>query len=57
MKWISVKDRFPPKDGRYLIFGHGGNIVTRMYYTHHDDCFFGRVVATHWMPLPEPPEE
>lgn len=53
--WISVSDRFPEKDGRYLIVGHGGNITTRMYYVHHDDKFFGDVVATHWQPLPQPP--
>jgi hypothetical protein len=56
-EWISVSDRLPDADGRYLIVSHGGNIVTRMFYTHHDKSFFNRVVATHWMPLPLPPKE
>jgi Lar family restriction alleviation protein len=56
-EWISVSDRLPDADGRYLIVSHGGNIVTRMFYTHHDKSFFNRVIATHWMPLPLPPKE
>ena len=55
-KWVSVNDSMPTKDGRYLIHNNSGNIVTRMYYTHHDKLFFANVVATHWMQLPNPPE-
>ena len=55
-KWVSVNHSMPQKDGRYLIHKHSGHIVTTMYYTHHDNLFFGGVIATHWMPLPNPPE-
>ena len=47
----------PDKGGRYLIYGHNGIITTRRYFTHQDNIFFGQVVATHWMPLPELPKE
>ena len=56
MEWISVKDRMPEKDGRYLIVSHAKTITTRQYYRHHDLTFFGNVVATHWAELPELPE-
>lgn len=62
MQWISVKDRLPEGDGKYLcctrlgacvickfmIFGNGTRWST-----------FGSVAnsITHWMPLPEPPKE
>lgn len=55
MNWIKCTDRMPEKDGRYLIVSHARKVTTRQYYTHHDDTFFGKVVATHWAELPELP--
>jgi len=60
-EWISVKDRLP--EGRCLVFlsesrmgrihsaDYSGNVATI-------GCAFGFDMpeATHWMPLPEPPE-
>lgn len=52
--WISVKDRLPKKNGRYLVIED-----------HHSNwtgiCKFSNgkfeLKVTHWMPLPSLPEE
>lgn len=71
-KWISVKDKLPNCNGCYLVFrphyydeDHGA--VTLCYFdgtdTWHDNdrVDFERILSptdvTHWMPLPEPPED
>ena len=55
MKWISVKDRLPEKFGTYLCWD--GNVISLRCFTAH--CFPPRFdsdrIATHWMPLPDPP--
>ena len=79
MRWISVKDKTPPKDRFVLaVFettyeGKKASKVTLAWYVgwykrHHWEIFDdeeGRMMAddffnggiTHWMPLPELPEE
>jgi hypothetical protein len=61
--WIKCSDRLPDKEGHYLI--HLVNGFTREY----DVAYFfnnsynnnwggwSNDEATHWMPLPDPPEE
>jgi len=64
--WISVKDRLPEEPGRYLCwfgkntFAVGASIVPYIQDLH----WFASLESleryenvTHWMPLPEPPEE
>lgn len=63
-KWISIKDILPEENELVLLFGDDG--VFRGYYSYGsfschpigsyagDGCVFG---ITHWMPLPEPPNE
>jgi hypothetical protein len=61
-KWVSVKDMLPDKAGKYLIVA-----VEHGKYKHVTTAMFGRYfymtgrtahwIVTHWMPLPEPPEE
>lgn len=56
-EWISCKNRFPEKDGCYLVTttGANNNIIDIAYYTDgiwHKAC---RIKA--WMPLPEPYKE
>ena len=70
--WISVKDRLPNCNGIYLVWRphyYGGEIGEPVvcYFdgqnTWHDSygVDFERILhpddITHWMPLPEPPEE
>lgn len=56
--WISVKDRLPEKKGDYIAYTKDG-IVWPYWF---DDVWFDTLgyatdTVTHWMPLPEPPEE
>lgn len=57
-QWISVKDRLPEDEEYVLIFTAGGSVLIVFYdsdgwYTLEE---YLREV-THWMPLPEAPEE
>ena len=56
-RWISVKDRLPEEKTRVLVFVPHSSIKI------DTDRIVGRIWVrwrghvTHWMPLPEPPEE
>ena len=63
-KWISVKERLPEDDSdvlAYLRTGEEGRIFTANYANGvWFDCIFNTLATestTHWMPLPEPPED
>ena len=67
-KWIPVGERLPEKNGRYICNYHFGNnrdmTFTQVldYYAidtapHFQHTLDGIMKVTHWMPLPEPPEE
>lgn len=59
-EWISIKDKLPNKDGSYLTYtdrtpGKHGKITTIMSFRNGN--WGGHVFEpTHWMPLPQPPE-
>ena len=68
MEWISVKDRLPETDCKVLAysgFDHGDGDLGMMfmgvldYYAYDEKPHFQHagtgLIATHWMPLPEPP--
>ena len=62
-KWISVEDRLPEREGRYLCvkrIGKSGAVYVQLMngdsYGFSMDHFYTDDV-THWMPLPEPPKE
>ena len=90
MKWISVKDRLPEKEGQYLCYIEAFKDIENCegWYNYIDLIMFDKKVinieyfeyrivhilstkmdflvntnsyiskcVTHWMPLPEPPEE
>ena len=63
-EWISVKDRLPEGDTACIVyFADRGTVMVTHYF---DDFALVRVNGfegftehgvTHWMPLPEPPEQ
>ena len=72
LRWRSVKDELPTEEGLYLVtlydtlgdtVGPGTYVTTSWWSTEHDwdeDMSYkpyGFTRVTHWMPLPEPPEE
>ncbi|MDD6642708.1 MAG: DUF551 domain-containing protein [Firmicutes bacterium] len=59
-QWISVKDRLPETEDEVLVLtmSKNGNInVDKGYFANGRFVHRGRAEVTHWMPLPEPPEE
>jgi len=57
--WISVKDRLPEEDGKYLCVWQGMSIETGLFINGHFRLY-GEIkdkLVTHWMPMPEPPKE
>lgn len=59
-KWIKCSDRRPAFGVPVLGYGHNENptvvyLTALRWYTYVDDEFASGV--THWMPLPEPPED
>ena len=67
-KWIPVTERFPEKEGTYIVRTTTGAVTTARFYAERDMTnyrgdFIKRVPAkfhrnaTHWMSLPEPPKE
>ena len=63
MKWISVKDRLPDDGDKVISYRKELGFVTACIYLLGEFQYldYGKFnplggVVTHWMPLPEPPE-
>lgn len=54
LRWISVAERLPEAEGRYIVRTGNGSVTAVRFYP--ENGRFQRIF-THWMPLPEPPEE
>jgi hypothetical protein len=64
MEWISVEDRLPDINGRYIVnhLNHDICVITfsnygwqqTVYFKDNEKSELGFV--THWMPLPKPPK-
>lgn len=59
-RWIPCSERMPERHGDYQVCTkneyYGTRNVAKRYF--NGDCWSGRWTnITHWMPLPEPPEE
>lgn len=63
MKWIKVDNKLPESEGNYLTYWSDGVMETFGFEDNivNDPQWYGVPLAnsiiTHWMPLPEPPEE
>lgn len=56
-EWISVKDRMPERrDGKVLAFTHFGFSICHVRADGRLSGLYADWI-THWMPLPEPPNE
>ena len=56
-EWISVEERLPDQDGKYLAYyGRRGFIVLSYYHELEGVFGFEHWDVTHWMPLPMPPK-
>lgn len=70
-KWISVKDRLPDRDGEYVVYGQTEAMrellpdvepiwicnYYKQYGFYNLDLRREYDFITHWMPMPEAPEE
>lgn len=60
-EWVSVKDRLPEKNGDYITYDRDGTVWPHFFTASskvwEDALGFSTELVTHWMPLPEPPEE
>lgn len=60
MEWISVRDRIPPDQEEVLVCTlakNGVQNIDKGYWAIDHFIHRGRSQVTHWMPLPELPEE
>jgi hypothetical protein len=63
-KWIKIEDELPPLRtyviGNVVNFGKRKKFVSEVYFSTDQDWIidqYDKCTVTHWMPLPEPPEE
>lgn len=66
MEWISVKERLPETDSSFLVAGRDRYVTVADWYAAEQRWDLSRedkaigvssATITHWMPLPEPPEQ
>ena len=73
MEWISVEKQLPEKPGIYLVYlSKSQNVITASFRSYgisydwynnvdfngyKDSPFIITDKVTHWMPLPEPPDD
>lgn len=57
-KWISVYDKLPETEGKYLVYTCDRRMFVCHFIDHYCDgnAQFDDYRVTHWMPLPEPPK-
>lgn len=65
-EWISVKDGLPGTGGDNVLVTNGSDIEIAFWFNYfelnvwsfsNELARYGFGLVTHWMPLPEPPEE
>ena len=57
-EWISIDDRLPEKDGKYIVHNKSGMVFQAKYYSCPKTWGMRDKGShiTHWMPMPEPPK-
>lgn len=58
--WISVKDRLPEEAGKYIVCTRKMAVYCTAFRLFHGKGYFATDTTTHithWMPMPEPPEQ
>ena len=63
MEWISIQDRLPDDMQEVIVYSVDGGVESGVYYS--EGCFDYYDVSnrsilvnvTHWMPLPNPPQD
>ena len=57
--WISVEDRLPEKSDYFIVYKNDGRMAVARFQSRGKRTHWGKgnCKITHWMPLPEPPEE
>lgn len=59
-QWISVKERLPTISGKYIVCTEKGSVYSTGFRVYGESGHFQTDInthITHWMSLPEPPEE
>ena len=59
-KWISVEERLPEKDGKFIVCTAKGSVYCTRFKAYGKSGSFQTDInthITHWMSLPEPPKE
>lgn len=55
-KWISVKERLPETDGRYITHRENGIVTMEHWFKDHSKHLWLKCYGVvNWMPLPSPP--
>lgn len=58
MNWISVEERLPSDDEYVLVHSINGTEIGLFFHSYFTDFNDNAIYdITHWMPLPEPPED
>lgn len=54
-QWISVEERLPEKEGKYIVCTAKGSVYCAKFSTRHGPGFHTDMYThiTHWMPLPK----
>lgn len=60
-EWVSVEDRLPAENGKYIVRSRKGSVYQMKYYTYPAGGHWGQrdkgASITHWRPFPDPPQE
>lgn len=64
MEWIKCSERMPDPDSKVIAYTSWGQIIFDMHYmwSKYDsewisEATMWRGIVTHWMPIPNPPED